>query len=167
VRKRIFFRLLGAFLVVIAAATVTLDLTVRRAWEASLRQEIERDLRQKTVMFAGRVNSDRQHSAQDIAAQVGHAAGARATIIDAEGKVLADSEIDPATMENAAGEPEFAAALMGEVGASTHSSHAIGVPFLCVAAPISGGAVRLAYPLSDIAAATANVRRNGSAGGCG
>jgi two-component system, OmpR family, phosphate regulon sensor histidine kinase PhoR len=159
VRNRIFFRLLGAFLVVIASATVTLDLTVRPAWEASLRQEIERNLRQKTVMFAARVNSDRQHSAQDIAAQEGQAAGARATVIDIEGKVLADSETQPSTMENVAQEPEFAAALQGEVGESTRNSPSLGVPFLCVAAPISGGAVRLAYPLSDIAAATANVRR--------
>jgi two-component system phosphate regulon sensor histidine kinase PhoR len=33
----------------------------------------------------------------------------------------------------------------------------LGIPFLYVAAPISGGAVRLAYPLSDVAAATARV----------
>ena len=36
-RNRIFFKLLVAFAVVIAAATVTLDFEVRRAWEASVR----------------------------------------------------------------------------------------------------------------------------------
>ncbi|MBZ5599439.1 MAG: HAMP domain-containing protein [Acidobacteriia bacterium] len=158
-RNRIFFKLLAAFVVVIAAATVTLDFAVRRAWEASLRGEIERNLRQKTVMFANRVNTDRQHGLQDVASQEGQAAGTRATIIDAQGKVLADSEADANSMENHAHRPEFVAALKGEVGTDTRRSHTLGIPFLYIAAPISGGAVRLAYPLSDVEAATARVHR--------
>ena len=51
-RSRIFFKLLAAFVAVIAAATITLDFTVRHAWENSLTQEIERNLTQKTKMFA-------------------------------------------------------------------------------------------------------------------
>jgi two-component system phosphate regulon sensor histidine kinase PhoR len=159
VSNRIFFKLLAAFVVVIAAGTVTLDFTVRRAWEASLREEIERNLRQKTVMFAKSVNADRQHALQDTVSQEGQAAGARATVIDAQGKVLADSEADAATMENHAGRPEFVAALNGDVGTDTRRSHTLGIPFLYVAAPIPGGAVRLAYPLSDVEAATAHVHR--------
>jgi hypothetical protein len=38
VRNRIFLKLVAAFVVVIAAATVTLDISIRRAWEDSLRQ---------------------------------------------------------------------------------------------------------------------------------
>ena len=158
-RNRIFFKLLAGFVVVIAAATVTLDFAVRRAWEASLTGEIQRNLRQKTVMFANRVSADRQHGLQDVASQEGQAAGARATIIDAQGKVLADSEAEAGSMENHAHRPEFVAALKGELGSDTRRSHTLGIPFLYVAAPISGGAVRLAYPLSDVAAATARVHR--------
>jgi len=159
VRNRIFFKLLAAFVLVIAAATVTLDFSIRRAWENSLRQEIERNLTQKTMMFANRVNTDRQHALQDIAAQDGQAAGARATVIDSQGNVLADSEAVVASMENHARRPEFISALNGTVGKDTRLSHTLGIPFLYVAAPIPGGAVRLAYPLSDVEAATANVRR--------
>ncbi len=64
-RNRIFFKLLAAFVLVIATATATLDFSIRRTWEASLRQEIERNLRQKTVMLANRVNTDRKHDLQD------------------------------------------------------------------------------------------------------
>jgi len=53
VRKRIFFKLLAAFVLVIMAATLTLDFSVRRAWERSLTTEIERNLNQKTVLRAG------------------------------------------------------------------------------------------------------------------
>jgi two-component system, OmpR family, phosphate regulon sensor histidine kinase PhoR len=159
VRKRIFFKLLAAFVLVIMAATLTLDFSVGRAWERSLTSEIERNLNQKTWLFAHRVEIDHEHSLQDIASQEGQAAGARATIIDHEGNVLADSEADPKTMENHARRKEFVAALTGNTGTETRRSHTLGVPFLYVAAPISGGAVRLAYPLSDVEAATAVLRR--------
>jgi len=159
VRNQIFFKLLGAFLLVIAAATVTLDFSIRRAWEKSLLQEIERNLRQKTVLFANRVNTDRQNPVSEIVAQEGQAAGARATVIDVKGTVLADSEASAASMENHATRPEFVAALRGEVGSDTRRSRTVGVPFLYVAAPVAGGAVRLAYPLSDVEASVSQVRR--------
>jgi two-component system phosphate regulon sensor histidine kinase PhoR len=158
VKSRIFFKLLAAFLIVIAATAVTLDLMIGGAWEASLRSEIERNLTQKTLLLAHRVETDRTHSLADIAAQEGQAAGARATIIDSSGKVLADSESNPRNAETDVASKEFAAALAGETGLSERRSTTLGVPFLYVAAPISGGAVRLAYPLSDVEAVQAHVR---------
>ena len=157
--NRIFFKLLLVFGLGIAAATLTLDFSIRRAWESSLRQEIGRGLRQKTQMFANRVNTDRQHPLQEIVSQEGQAAGARATVIDERGKVLADSEVDPASLEDHAAEPEFVAALRGEVGVDTRRSGTLGVPFVYAAAPVAGGAARLAYPLSDVEAAVAHIRR--------
>jgi two-component system phosphate regulon sensor histidine kinase PhoR len=160
VRNRIFFKLLAAFLVVILAAAVIFDVMVGGAWQASLRSEIERSLTQKTQLLAHRVETDRSgHSLADIAAQEGQAAGARVTIIDPTGKVLADSEADPATMENHAARPEFAAALSGRTGSDERRSASLGIPFLYVAVPFPGGAVRLAYPLSDVEAVSAQVRR--------
>jgi len=159
VRNRIFFKLLAAFVLVIGATTATIDFSIRRAWENSLRQEIERNLRQKTVMFANRVNTDREHKLQDIVSQEGQAAGTRATIIDVTGKVLADSEATASSMENHAQRPEFIAALKGEIGTDTRPSRTLGIPFLYVAAPVSGGAVRLAYPLSDVEGTTSSMRK--------
>jgi two-component system, OmpR family, phosphate regulon sensor histidine kinase PhoR len=138
------------FLLVIGATAITLQLTVHKVWERTLREQIERNLKQKAVMFANRVEADRQHSLADITSQEGQAAGARATVIDPTGKVLADSEADPSTMENHAHRPEFAAALAGKLGVNERKSQTLGVPFLYVAAPVSGGAVRLAYPLPEI-----------------
>jgi two-component system phosphate regulon sensor histidine kinase PhoR len=159
VKNRIFFKLLAVFLIVIAATAVILDVMIGAAWEASLRTEIERNLTQKTLLFAHRVESDRAHSLPEIAAQEGLAAGARATIIDASGKVLADSESNPANMENHAARKEFVAALSGKTGENERRSATLGVPFLYVAVPVSGGAVRLAYPLSDVEAVQSQVNR--------
>jgi two-component system, OmpR family, phosphate regulon sensor histidine kinase PhoR len=160
VRTRIFFKLLLAFVLVIAATQIIIDSSVRSAVERSLHQEIERNLTQKTVMFAHRVNTDRTtHSLQDLAAQEGQAAGARATIIGPTGKVLADSEAEPSSMEDQSGHKEFITALNGNLGSDERRSETLNIPFLYVAAPVSGGAVRLAYPLSDLEAATLRVRR--------
>src|SRR5271157_1427323 len=138
------------FLLVIGATAITLQLTVHRVWERTLREQIERNLKEKTLMFAHRVETDRQHALADITSQEGQAAGARATVIDPTGKVLADSEADPSTMENHAHRPEFVSALAGQVGLDERKSRTVGVPFVYVAAPVSGGAVRLAYPLPEI-----------------
>jgi two-component system, OmpR family, phosphate regulon sensor histidine kinase PhoR len=159
VRNRIFFKLLAAFLVVIAAAAVTFDVMIGGAWEASLRAEIERNLTQKTQLLAHRVETDRTHPLSDLAAQEGQSAGARVTIIDPAGQVLADSETNPAEVENPGSRPEFKAALSGKVGISERRSTTVGTPFLYIAVPISGGAVRLAYPLSDVEAVSAEVQR--------
>jgi two-component system, OmpR family, phosphate regulon sensor histidine kinase PhoR len=159
VTNRIFFKLLLMFACVVLVTAVTLDIAIRRAWESSLRDEIQRSLTAKTRLFANRVENDHQHSLQDITSQEGQAAGARATIIDPTGKVLADSEADAASMENHRQRKEFVSALGGNIGVEERRSLTIGVPFLFVAAPISGGAVRMAYPLSDVEAASQRVHR--------
>jgi two-component system phosphate regulon sensor histidine kinase PhoR len=158
-KNRIFFKLLAVFLVVIAVTAAILDVMVGGALEASLRAEIERNLTQKTLLFAHRVETDHSHSFAEIAAQEAQAAGAHATIIDASGKVLADSESNPANMESRATGAEFTSALSGKTGENERRNASLGVPFLFVAAPITGGAVRLAYPLSDVQAVQSEVRR--------
>ncbi len=159
-RDRVFFKLMGAFALVIVAATATLDFTIRRDWEDSLRQQIQRNLTEKTLMFANRVNYDRDHNLQDITSQEAHAAGARATVVDATGKVLADSEADAGQLENHAQRPEFVSALRGQTGSDTRLSRSLSIRFLYVAAPVSGGAVRLAYPLAEMEATFLHLRRN-------
>jgi two-component system, OmpR family, phosphate regulon sensor histidine kinase PhoR len=160
VRNGIFLKLMAAFIVVILAAAVMFDLMLGGAWEASLRSEIERNLVQKTQLLAHRVETDRTgHSLADIAAQEAQAANARVTIIDPTGKVLADSQTGAGATEDISQRKEFAAALAGHVGTDQRRSATIGVPFLYIAVPVSGGAVRLAYPLSDVEAVSAQVRR--------
>jgi len=163
-RSRIFFKLLPAFLLVIATATITLDFTIRPAWEDSLLQEIERSLREKALLLAQRVATDKGHSLEEIAREVSSTSRARVTIINKDGKVLADTEADPRTMENHSTRPEFAAALAGKAGSSVRFSHTVHINFLYTAVPTDSGAVRLAYPLADIQKTTARIRRTLLAG---
>jgi two-component system phosphate regulon sensor histidine kinase PhoR len=158
-RNRIFFKLMAAFLVVIVAAALMFDIMVGGGQQAAMRSEIERNLVQKTRLLANRVENDRGgKSLSDVAAEEAQAAGARVTIVDPSGRVLADSEGNAAGMENQGARPEFTAALSGRLGRNQRLSATIGVPFLYIAVPISGGAVRMAYPLSDVEAVSSQVR---------
>ena len=159
-RSRIFLKLFLAALLIVAACTFTLDVLIGRSWEGMLRSEIETSLRQKTLLFASRVEGSPPSSLREITMQAAKAADARVTVIDSAGKVLAESEADPEKMENHATRPEFVSALHGQVGSSTRLSHTIGIELLYVAAPIPGGAVRMAYPLSSIREANRRVRRD-------
>jgi len=158
VKSRIFVKLLAAFVAVIFVATLALDLSVRKAWEESLFQEIHTGLVQKVRVLADEVEHERQRPITELAQQFGDAVDARVTIIDSSGRVLADTRAHPNEMENHATRPEFVAALHGQSGSSTRTSHTVGIPFLYVAAPVAGGAVRLAYPLDSIQKMTRSVR---------
>jgi len=55
VKSSVFFKLLGAFLVVILAGTFVLNLEIRREWTKSLTSQVEKSLQQETRLFAFRV----------------------------------------------------------------------------------------------------------------
>jgi two-component system phosphate regulon sensor histidine kinase PhoR len=160
VKSSVFFKLLGAFLVVIVAVTVILDLEIRSQWDQSLRAQLEQSLQQETRQFALRVDNDTTHPLGQIAKETAAATGARATIIERSGKVLADSEANPETMENHAHRPEFAAALNGNLGEASRTSKTLGIDFLYTASPTTNGAVRLAYQLAAIHETSVKIQRS-------
>lgn len=157
-RVAVFLIIFASFLVFIAFSAASVLHGANRYWEEQLRQEITRSLTQKTRLFAERVEADRSHRITDITLQAGHDAGARATVIDGNGKALADSEIPLRSLEHEGARPEFVTALRGETGIETRSRDPFGMPVLYVAVPISGGAARLAYPLADIRIAEVKAR---------
>lgn len=158
--QRVFLKLLLLIIVVVGVSTIALDLVVRKSWESSLQSQLQQDLQDKIQMFAARANREAGTIPfQQLANEIASDARARATIIQHEGKVLADSQADSETMENHATRPEFIEALRrGQIGSNTRTSHTLGIPFLYVAAPTSFGAVRLAYPLASIRADIHRIR---------
>lgn len=89
----------------------------------------------------------------------------RATVVAADGTVLADSAQDPAAMENHATRPEIAAALRGGVGSDTRVSSTQGIEQMYVAVPstLRGArvAVRISEPLATIHAIADRGRQTG------
>jgi two-component system phosphate regulon sensor histidine kinase PhoR len=156
-RLRVFLILFLAFVAMIGAADIAVGLTVDRYWKSALRAETERSLSEKAQLFASRINTDHLSKIEDITSQEGQHAGARATVIDGNGKVIADSQVPVAALENEGQHAEFVAALRGDTGIETRNRN--GIPVLYVAVPVSGGAVRLAYPLADVEIAVAHARQ--------
>jgi len=159
-RRRTFVILFASFLCMIAAAAFSTIYATEDFWRKALNEEITRDLTQKAQMFARRVNTDRNTKLADLTAQVGQQAGARATVVDGNGKVLADSQVPVPALEKEGERPEFGAALRGQTGIETRGRGTFALPVLYVAVPVSGGAVRLGYSLADVENASATARKN-------
>jgi len=94
---------------------------------------------------------------QTLTQRVGRAADARFTVIDGEGRVLADSEADPAALENHGDRPEVAQALNGLEGRERRESATLRQEEVYVAVPLpesasawSEGVVRIAQPASRV-----------------
>ncbi|HYU58381.1 MAG TPA: histidine kinase, partial [Actinomycetota bacterium] len=68
--------------------------------------------------------------------RLGGAGGVRITVIRADGVVLADSERDPATLENHRDRPEVREALAGRVGVAVRRSESTGEEYRYVALPV-------------------------------
>jgi two-component system, OmpR family, phosphate regulon sensor histidine kinase PhoR len=89
----------------------------------------------------------------------------RVTIVATDGKVLADSSQDAATMANHATRPEIAAALRGHVGYATRLSATIGTQQVYVAVPATLNgvpvALRVSEPLAQVQALADRGRQTG------
>ena len=91
----------------------------------------------------------------------------RVTIVAPDGRVLADSNNNPAAMENHSDRPEIQQALAGHVGTDRRTSETEKTQELYVAVPATMGGQRIAFrvsqPLADIDSIAATSRRLGLA----
>lgn len=85
----------------------------------------------------------------------------RFTVIDRTGRVLAESDRDPALLENHAARPEFRAALRGGEGEAVRRSATLGIDMLYVALlmPPQQVVLRLATPLRELEMVKETIRR--------
>ena len=147
---RVFTKLILAVLGVLAVALAAVNVLVTPRVRDSFLAVEQRELTQKAHSIALLLPHD-----QGSFPALGQALGARITWIASDGRVLGDSESDPATMENHAQRPEVAAALAGRVGTITRASTTIGSELYYLAIPYQGGALRLAIPTTEIDARSA------------
>ena len=110
--------------------------------------------------FAG----NQTESLEALAQRLGEQIGARITIINKDGVVLADSEEDPATLDNHSNRPEVIDALSKGSGSSIRYSATLHYNMMYVAVPINSnggvmGIARVALPLTKIDGSLAHVNR--------
>jgi two-component system phosphate regulon sensor histidine kinase PhoR len=159
VTARIFLKLIGGGFCLLLVALVTVDYFTTRVARDAYIQTLADQLTGKARLLAldiGGPGSVDQARARALALS----AGARVTVIRADGSVAVDSQADAARMENhrTANRKEIMAAFAGRAGRDIRTSATLHVPFLYVAVPVSGGVVRLAEPLALIDTQVAEVR---------
>jgi len=153
---RLFLKLLCAVLLVLALALISVNFLSSKLAERTYTETLRRDLFEKARLIAS-LHPNPGDIAVRTAARLG---SSRITIVDADGRVLADSDANPEKMGNHRGRPEIAAALAGRDGSSVRFSPTLKVRFLYVAVPFGRGALRLAVSLSNIAGEVDRIRRH-------
>jgi two-component system phosphate regulon sensor histidine kinase PhoR len=160
VRLNLFWKLGFAFFALLIAVLLPVDFYAER----TLRRDYERAGFEELTAIA-RIALAHPPQAADLAspapgkpaplldwvAQMA-AGGIRVTVITSDGRVLADSQSDPKTMENHAGRPEIQEALAKGVGQSIRHSVTVNRDLLyyAVRQPMAGGppvVLRFALPL--------------------
>ncbi|MCU0577634.1 MAG: HAMP domain-containing protein, partial [Desulfobacterota bacterium] len=158
-RRPIFFKLLAGFLVVnltlaaliLAASYEVIQTHYLRFTEQKL-EHIGIPLRDVVTPLLMRNDTAALNS---LAREYGPRLDLRITIIDTTGMVLADSERDPATLENHLDRPEMMGALEGDLAKSIRYSRTLDENLLYIALPARSGGktigvLRLSLALSAV-----------------
>jgi signal transduction histidine kinase len=158
-RVRILWKFFAAFtfLSVITVIFLTSFLIVR------LRNDVEKKISQRlesSAILAGETFRKDFHEGdisgiQNRAKTLATDLHLRITVINKQGKVLADSEREPASMENHGNRAEFIEAVEKGLGESTRLSGTLNFPMKYVAVRVTDGneiigVVRIAVPLTEV-----------------
>lgn len=139
-KKRIFLRVFAGYVVVsILVVLVFAFYSVRVARAIShdsLTRGLESAARTALVSIQPLMGRGRSAALDALVAGVGREGRVRLTVIDPEGVVLADSQQDPAIMENHSDRPEVAVALTGVLGQSSRFSGTVRRWMIYVAVPV-------------------------------
>jgi two-component system phosphate regulon sensor histidine kinase PhoR len=154
-RQRLFWRLFITYSLITVFCTAIVGGLLVRGERRTSRAQLEADLAQLAHVLDERFGPtmDAAHAAvaDSLAKHLGHATDTRITIIEADGQVLADTNVDPRQMENHRYRPEVQAALQGQVGSATRLSKSDFAPHLYVAVPSHahpGWVMRVAIPMA-------------------
>ena len=153
----------GYTILVIFTVTVVGSLITRKI-EEDFVNDIQRSLYSESVLLQSLIfdifkNVDEAHFLESRLQKrlqlLNQKLDTRVTVIRKSGVVIADSEEDPANMENHGSRPEVLAAISGEYGVATRFSSTLGMKMMYLALPVQlegqlVGYVRTSLPLSLI-----------------
>src|SRR3972149_1836399 len=164
------FRTAAAYVLLIVAAFTGLGVYVLDKVEGDFRETIEGDLASQARMTRNLVlplieENEPPAAFDDLAKQLGAQAGTRITVIAADGTVLGDSEVDPASMDHHLNRPEVRGAVRSGQGESNRRSATLGSDFTYVATRITQddavvGVVRVARPSEAVEASVSDITRS-------
>jgi two-component system phosphate regulon sensor histidine kinase PhoR len=155
-RKRFIRQILPAFLLITFLSLLLNLLLVSRTVKESEFRQSEAELASRAALFRAAIApsiAGEPGTLQARCKQLGVESSTRITIIAPDGRVLADSDEEPAQMDNHASRPEVAEALLGRVGKSVRFSYTLNGRMMYLAIPereAGGYVIRVAFPLTDM-----------------
>ncbi len=165
-RSDFFWKLYASYVVLVVLSVATVGVSVGRRISSDSLEEVQRELRVRALLLH-EVVSQSSGDADSLQARVtalGSAIQTRLTVIAADGTVIADSDEDPAVMDNHANRPELVQARFDGAGTSRRFSRTVAARMFYYAAAINDedGSVcyvRAAQPLTMIERRLDEVRR--------
>lgn len=166
-KRSIFYKLLGInFLLILFLSSLILIIsfnTIKNHYIATLASELEDiaySLSYKILPLFDESNSGKMDL---LVKEIGRSIKPRITIIEIDGRVLADSKKDPFSMENHRDRPEVRVALNGGIGKSLRFSATVQENMLYVAVPAVKegkivGVIRVSLFVKDIDALLRNLQ---------
>lgn len=164
VHSPIFRKLLFTSLLLIFTALATADFLLTRSTAARERLHAQRLMEEAARILSPELAAVDPQALQAWARQADARARARVTVIARDGMVLADSQHDPASMENHGSRPEVVQALGRGMGVALRHSATLHVDlyYLAIQTMLRGRGgmhlLRFAVPLEAVGSATAEVR---------
>jgi two-component system phosphate regulon sensor histidine kinase PhoR len=164
-RPRLFWRIYVTYLLIVVLCTAAVGFSAVRSARSFYIRHTETELqaraqlvREQIVSQGGAIDTARL---EPLIRRLGQSSGTRITIISAAqpgvttGTVVADSDVDPATMLNHSTRPEFRAALTAPEGSNIHYSIELKQNMVYVAVPLKENGkvvavVRAAVPLTGV-----------------
>ncbi len=150
-KRNLFLKIFFSYLVIVTFSFLVLNIFIKDEIQKVMTGKIEGEL----LTYAELIDLSSAKEMSDQLRQIAMISGSRVTLVDAKGRVFADSEKHIAQLENHLNRPEIQEARLRGRGRSVRFSQSLGVEMLYVAVPIKPkeqitGYVRLARPLHDV-----------------
>ncbi|HYW09002.1 MAG TPA: ATP-binding protein, partial [Longimicrobium sp.] len=156
-------KLFLSYLALIAAVVTALTLGVGSTLRGHLMERLTADLRRELFLARALYDMRAGEPPDAVAGWLAQLSSRRVTVIDRDGRVLGDSEVESDSLrglENHAARSEVRAAMRGRMGEAVRMSSSLGTEHLYMAvAARDGRVIRIADPLSEMHSAVGKVQR--------
>jgi two-component system, OmpR family, phosphate regulon sensor histidine kinase PhoR len=158
-RKRLLWQLFPSFLVITVVSLVAASLYAVNSIHQFYLTQLEGDLQARGDLLVegmqAKILAGQYSAVEAMCREFGAKSMTRITVILPTGKVVADSEHDPATMENHSDRPEIIEVLAGKTGESFRYSYTLQKELMYIAVPVRAGqkilaVLRLSIPVGTI-----------------
>lgn len=165
-RKKLLWQIYPLYLFLIIASLVAVSFYASYQMKRVYHEEIASELEARAYLIEDQISAileERNYERVDfLSKELGRRSKMRITIVDVDGRVLGDSEGDPAGMESHGRRPEIAVAFHDSVGTAIRYSNTLQRDMMYVAIPLKNdgriiGVLRTSLPMTAIQRALTSI----------